>query len=715
MSHHSPQSAPEDAKARHSSLCAEIEQHNRSYYEEDAPIITDLAYDQLLRELIRLEEQYPELLSPTSPSQRVGGRPVAKFPPVQHRLPMLSLENAVSVDDMLAFDQRLKRELGLSIETDLTYACEPKMDGLAVELVYETGVLTVGSTRGDGLTGEEVTRNLRTIRAIPLRLAMDHPLPLVEVRGEVYLPLADFQRLNAARDEAGEPAFANPRNAAAGALRQLDSRITAQRPLAMVVYGIGTCDGLEFASQSEFLQQAARWGLPINPVGRTVTGITAVLDFFRELGNQRDGLPYEIDGLVVKVDAFALQRELGVKSRAPRWAIAWKFPPRQATTTVTAIVPQVGRTGVVTPTANLQPVEVAGVVVSRATLHNWEEVARKDIRVGDQVTIERAGDVIPAVVAVLTDRRTGAEQQVVAPTQCPECGTPTVRLGEEVAVRCPNFSCPAQVRESLIHFASRSAMDIDGLGDKFVDQLLRLGLVRDLADLYALTRDSFMQFERMGDKLAANLLTAISASKERDLSRFIFGLGIRHVGEQTAKSLALAFGSIDALAMAQEAELLTVRDIGPEVARSIRAFFADLRNLQVLARLKAAGVCPVVTVKRVGGRFTGATFVFTGALTRFSRPEAQAMVEAEGGHAASSVSKKTSFLVAGADAGSKLEKAQALGVPVLSEDEFLNLLAAVPGQKMKMEEHADAPVPLQNEQLDLFAGQPDAAAAGHRR
>jgi len=712
-----PSTLPTDpalARERHTRLCAEIERHNQLYYEQDAPDISDAAYDELFRELQSLEEHFPALRTAASPSQRVGGAPVDKFPQVQHRLPMLSLENAFSEADMLAFDTRVKKELGLPAETELVYACEPKMDGLAVELVYEQGLLTVGSTRGDGSIGEDVTQNLRTVKSIPLRLPCDYPLPLLEVRGEVYLPLAAFRKLNADRDEAGDPPFANPRNAAAGSLRQLDSRITARRPLAMVIYGLGLVNGVQFAGQADFLSRASAWGLPVNPEARAVTGIAAVLDCFRDLAARRDELPYEIDGLVVKVDDYALQRELGEKSRAPRWAIAWKFPPRQATTLVEAIVSQVGRTGVVTPTANLRPVELAGVTVSRATLHNWEEVARKDIRVGDTVVIERAGDVIPAVVAVLAEQRTGTEQAVVAPTHCPECGTSTVKLAGEVAVRCPNTSCPAQLREGLIHFASRSAMDMEGLGDKYVDQLLRLGLVHDLADLYALTRDDFMRFERMGDKLADNLLAAIAASRERDLARFIFALGIRQVGEQTAKSLALAFGSIDALTVASEEELLAIRDIGPEVARSIRAYFSDQRNLEVLARLRAAEVCPKVTAKTVGGRFTGKTFVFTGALTRFSRPEAQAMVEAEGGHAAGSVSKKTDYLVAGADAGGKLEKARTLGVTVLSEDEFLHLMAGEPAPTTMTEGQSDAAT-KHPEQLALFGDPDPAAPAGKRR
>ncbi|BDV42271.1 DNA ligase [Geotalea uraniireducens] len=668
------------AAQRIAGLRSELERHNRLYYVEDRPEISDAEYDALFRELLTLEEQFPELATADSPTRRVGGEPLEKFDQVTHRLPMLSLENAFTDEEITEFDDRVKRFLGLPAETELDYVCEPKMDGLAIELVYEEGQFTVGSTRGDGVVGEEVTRNLKTVKSIPLRLAVDPAPEQVEVRGEVYLPLAAFQRLNAQREEDGEPPFANPRNAAAGSIRQLDSRITARRPLSLFCYAPGECRGVEFTSQEDFLETIRQWGLPVNPLIRRVRGIDAVLAYYREMTAQRESLPYEIDGVVVKVDSFALQRELGEKSRSPRWAVAVKFPPRQAVTVVEDIVPSVGRTGVITPTAHLRPVEVSGVTVSRATLHNWEEMERKDIRIGDTVVIERAGDVIPAVVRVLTEKRTGAERPLPIPATCPECGSEVVKIPDEVAVRCLGLSCPAQIRESIIHFAARDAMDIDGLGEKYIEQLLRLGLVRNIADLYYLTRDHFMQFERMGEKLAENLLTAIAASKERELPRFIYALGIRHVGEHTAKLLATAFGSVANLAAATEEELLSIREIGPQVAQSIRTFFHNRENQATIERLFAAGVRPAVEEKRLGGKFTGKTFVFTGALTRFTRDDAKRLVEAEGGHAAGSVSKKTDYVVAGAEAGSKLAKARELGVPVLTEDEFLQLLEEAEGK-----------------------------------
>jgi DNA ligase (NAD+) len=655
-------------------LYSEIARHNRLYYEQDRPEISDADFDALFRELQRLEHSFPELARPDSPTARVGGRPLDKFSQVVHRLPMLSLDNAFAEEDLVEFDRRIKRELGLVNGTELDYVCEPKMDGLAVELVYENGLFTQGSTRGDGETGEDITANLKTVRDIPLRLTMDSPPQLLEIRGEVYLPLEPFRRLNREREENGEPPFANPRNAAAGSLRQLDPKITSRRPLTLFCYAPGIVTGHDFGSQSVFLATLPAWGLPANPLARKVTGIADINAFYAAMLEQRDTLPYEIDGVVVKIDDFRLQRELGEKSRSPRWAIAWKFPPRQAVTVVEDIVPSVGRTGVITPTANLRPVEVSGVMVSRATLHNWEEMERKDIRIGDTVVIERAGDVIPAVVRVMTEKRDGSEHPLPVPSACPECGSPVVKIPGEVAVRCLGLACPAQIRESIIHFASRHAMDIDGLGEKYIDQLLRLGLVRDVADLYQLTVAGLMQFERMGDKLAENLLNAIEASKNRDLATFIFALGIRHVGEHTARLLAGAFGSLQNLMSATEEELQKVREVGPQVARSITAFFAGEDNRRVIERLLQAGVSPSVAEKRVGGRFSGKTFVFTGSLERFSRSDAQKMVEAEGGHAAGSVSKKTDYVVAGAEAGSKLEKARSLGVKILGEEEFLTLL-----------------------------------------
>lgn len=662
------------AQERIALLSAEIERHNRLYYQNDSPEITDGEYDALLRELNQLEAAFPEHARTDSPAARVGGKPLAKFRQISHRTPMLSLDNAFSAEDIGEFDRRLKKELALAEETVIDYVCEPKMDGLAVELVYEEGVFVQGSTRGDGETGEEITANLKTVGSIPLRLTTLFPSKLLEIRGEIYIPLQPFQKLNRERAESGEPPFANPRNAAAGSLRQLDPAVTAQRPLSLYCYAPGLTDGVAFDSQSSFLETLPTLGLPVNGLTKKVSGVSGLAAYYAQMESLRETLDYEIDGIVIKVDSFRLQHELGAKSRSPRWAVAWKFPPRQALTVVEDIIASVGRTGVITPTANLRPVEVSGVTVSRATLHNWEEMERKDVRIGDTVVIERAGDVIPAVVKVLTDRRTGTERILPRPASCPECGAPVVKLPGEVAVRCQGLTCPAQIRESIIHFVGRNAMDIEGLGEKYIDQLLRLGLVKDVADIYRLTGADFMLFERMGDKLAENLLGAIEASKTRDLSTFIFALGIRHVGEQTAKLLAGAFGSLPNLINAREEELLTIREIGPQVAQSIIAFFSAEKNIRVIERLLSYGLTPSTDVKRVGGRFTGKSFVFTGSLERFSRSEAQKMVEAEGGHASGSVSKKTDYVVAGSEAGSKLDKAGKLGVKILSEDDFLQLL-----------------------------------------
>ncbi|HTP67152.1 MAG TPA: NAD-dependent DNA ligase LigA [Geobacteraceae bacterium] len=662
------------AKARADWLRREIGRNDRLYYVLDRPEISDAEYDALFRELRDLEAQFATLVTPESPTQRVGGAPLEKFVQVTHRIPMLSLENAFSDEEMRDFDGRIKRFLGLASGREIDYVCEPKMDGLAMELVYEDGVFTIGSTRGDGFTGEDVTQNLKTVKSIPLRLAVSRPPRLLEVRGELYLPLKAFQKLNAEREEDGEPPFANPRNAAAGSIRQLDPKIAARRPLSIYCYAPGTIEGYGFDSQNGFLSTLREWGFPVNPHIRKCSGVDSVCAYYREMSEKRESLPYEIDGIVVKVDSFDLQGELGEKSRSPRWAIAWKFPPRQSVTRIEDIVPSVGRTGVITPTANLRPVEVSGVTVSRATLHNWEEMERKDIRIGDTVVVERAGDVIPAVVRVLTDSRDGTERPLPIPAGCPECGSEVVRIPGEVAVRCMGLSCPAQIRESIIHFASRGAMDIEGLGEKYIEQLLNLGLVGNVADIYYLTRDDFMRFERMGDKLAENLLNAIAGSRKRDLARFIYALGIRHVGEHTARLLAGAFGSIHNLERASEAELLSIREIGPQVALSITTFFHNQENQRVIERMLAAGVEPTATMKKVGGKLTGKTFVFTGALTRFSRDEAKRLVENEGGHAAGSVSKKTDFVVAGAEAGSKLDKARELGVRVISEEEFLEML-----------------------------------------
>lgn len=662
------------AEARIKELYTLIQRHNLLYYRDDSPEISDAEYDELFRELQLMEERFPVLALPDSPTRRIGAHPRESFSQVRHRIPMLSLENTLTEEEIVEFNDRIKRFLSLGDEQVLTYFCEPKMDGLAVELVYEDGVFSEGSTRGDGYIGEDVSANVRTIKPLPLRLSAEPPPHRVEVRGEVYLALKDFQQLNAEREEAGEQPFANPRNAAAGSLRQLDSRITAKRPLSLFCYGPGQIDGYEFASQQSFLDTIAQWGLPVNRLSRSVSGVAGVLAYYREMAALRETLDYEIDGVVVKVDSFTLQRELGEKSRSPRWAIAFKFPPRQATTLVEDIVPQVGRTGVITPVAHLKPVEVSGVIVSRATLHNWEELAKKDIRIGDTVLIERAGDVIPAVVKAFSEKRDGSERTLPVPEFCPKCGSKVTKLPGEVAVRCLELSCPAQIREAISHFASRNAMDIEGLGDKYVEQLLNLNLVTTVADLYSLSREDFMRFERMGDKLAGNLLNAIENSKKRELSRFIFALGIRNAGEHTAKILAGAFGSIENLAQATEEELISLREIGPQVARNIIEYFANPRNREILQRMIQAGVQPISEEKRLGGKFAGMNFVFTGTLTKFTRDEAKRIVENEGGHAPGSVSRKTDYVVAGTDAGSKLTKARELGVPVISETEFLELL-----------------------------------------
>jgi len=652
-----------------------LEYHNKRYYQLDAPEISDAEYDELFRELAALEERYPDVVTVESPTQRVGGAPTARFRTITHRLPMLSLENATNDEEIRAkLDARVKKELGLAESSTVSYMCEPKMDGLAVELVYEQGTLTVASTRGDGVTGEDVTQNIRTLRGLPLRLTGDGVPALLEVRGEVYLSLEAFQKINRDREENGDPPFANPRNAAAGSLRQLDPRITARRPLSLYCYAPGAVEGAPFLSQHEFLNVAAGWGLPVNPLARLVESVDGAVAYYNEMQGVRESLPYEIDGTVVKVDSFQLQRELGEKSRSPLWAIACKFPPRQAETQLEDILLSVGRTGVITPVAQLRPVEISGVTVSRATLHNWDELAAKDIRIGDTVVVERAGDVIPAVVRVVVERRSGSERSVLPPQLCPECGSPVVRIAGEVAVRCMGISCPPQIRESIKHFASRGAMDIEGLGDKVVEQLLSLGLIHTVADLYRLTKEDFMRFERMGDRLASNLLGALEGSKRCDLARYIYALGIRHVGERTAKTLAQAFGSLDHLEKATVEELVSVRDIGATVAQSIFTFFNNDDNRAVISQLRALGVYPAAVAKRVGGRLSGKNFVFTGTLTRFSRDHARKLVEDQGGNVVGSVSRKTDYVVSGDEAGSKLIKARELGVAVLGEEEFLELL-----------------------------------------
>jgi len=655
----------------------EIEFHNYRYYVLDDPVISDAEYDRLMNELVRLEAAHPELVTPDSPTQRVGAAPAAAFAPVVHRSPMMSLANVYSVEEIRAFDARVRRALdGEPVE----YVAELKIDGLAVSLVYEDGRFVRGATRGDGTTGEDVTHNLKTIRSIPMRLRLDKPVSM-DVRGEVYMVRREFQKLNEERRAAGEQLFANPRNAAAGSLRQLDPKVTAERPLDIFVYGIGYVIGAEDAAPDthfEALSFLKKAGFRTNPNTRLCRTVDEVLDYCAHWGEMRASLDYEIDGVVVKVNSLAQQERLGATARSPRWAVAYKFPARQATTVVRDIIVQVGRTGTLTPVAVLEPVELAGSTVSRATLHNEDMIRAKDIRIGDTVVVEKGGDVIPEVVKAVADRRTGAEREFRMPEKCPECGADVVRLEGESAYRCVGgMACPAQVRESILHFASRDAMDIEGMGPSLVAQLIDAGLVKTVADIYDLKLEDVAALERMGKKSAENLLSAIEKSKSHPLHRLVFALGIRHVGERSARDLAEHFGTMDRLASATFSELTDVRDVGPKVAESVLAFFREPRNREILRRLADAGVNMKEAEKGVSAGkspLAGKTVVLTGALERFTRKEAEEAVLARGGRVSGSVSRKTDYVVVGRDPGSKYEKARELGVTVLDEREFERLL-----------------------------------------
>jgi DNA ligase (NAD+) len=655
-------------------LRSEINQHNIHYYVQDNPVVSDSEYDELMRKLEKLENENPTLIAPDSPTQRIGASPLSEFQSLDHRLPMLSLANAMNKDELKEFDAQVKKGLGL--EADIEYAAEPKLDGLAVELVYENGMFTHGSTRGDGTTGENITQNLKTIRAIPLSLTENVPVPrILEVRGEVFITHTDFKKMNDKRLEEGEQAFANPRNCAAGSLRQLDSSITANRPLRIYCYAPGIIEGVTFQSQKELLEMLPKWGLPVNPKIEFGKGVDFLMGYYEKAEKFRNELEYDIDGVVFKVNSFSHQDELGVRSRSPRWAIAGKLKSQQVTTTILSIETSLGRTGAVTPVAKLEPVSVGGVVVSNATLHNQDEIDRKDVRIGDIVLIQRAGDVIPEVVKVILEKRPENTTPYVIPASCPVCSHEVFRPEDESVARCQNMECPAQVKGRIDHFVSKGCMDIDGFGTKLVDQLVEKNLVKNVADIYSLNLDQLSELERMAEKSAQNIMDAITASKKSSMARFIHALGIRNAGVHAAKVLEKSFGgNLENLMNADIEALTAIHEIGGIMAESIVNFFQDDTNQKVITACLQAGIQFDEVEPIQESEFTGKTFVFTGSLEKFSRKDAQSMVEKLGARASGSVSSKTDYLVAGPGAGSKLKKAEELNISIYSEDEFLELI-----------------------------------------
>ena len=662
------------AADRYHDLQRELARLEHAYYVLDQPLVPDAEYDRLYRELLELEAQHPDWVTPDSLSQRVGGAPLKEFMEVKHSVPMLSLNNAFEESELIGFDRRCREGLGLD---HVEYACELKFDGLAISLRYENGVLVQAATRGDGASGEDVTSNIRTIRAIPLRLQGPNLPNVIEVRGEVFMHRADFEAMNKTAAKSGEKEFANPRNAAAGSLRQLDSKVTAKRPLSFFAYGLGALEPSQWLplTHSELLNLYEVLGLPVCRERTVVSSLDGLMKFYAGIAAKREQLPYEIDGVVYKVNSFAEQQQLGYVSRAPRFAIAHKYPAQEEITTVLGIDVQVGRTGAITPVARLAPVLVGGVTVTNATLHNEDEVRRKDVRIGDTVVVRRAGDVIPEIVSVVLDRRPSNTQVFVMPTHCPVCESHIERLSDEAVARCSGgLFCAAQRKQALLHFAQRRAMDIEGLGDKIVDQMVDLNLVRTPADLYRLGFAALVNMERMGEKSADNLLQSIAQSKKTTLARFIFGLGIRHVGESTAKDLAKHFGGIRALMDAPMDELLMVNDVGPVVADSIVSFMSELHNREVIEQLLVSGIEFQNEERITTVDLSGKTFVLTGTLPTLSRDQAKEMLEAAGAKVAGSVSQKTSFVVAGSEAGSKLDKATELGIPILDEVALLKLL-----------------------------------------
>jgi len=663
--------ASKKIRQRVEALRKDINYHNYRYYVLDDPEIPDAEYDRLLRDLQDLETHHPDLVTADSPTQRVGEQPLSAFAGVRHTIPMLSLANALDEQEMTDFDRRVREGLGID---SVEYVAEPKLDGLAVSLVYEHGVLTTAGTRGDGQTGEDVTQNVRTIHSVPLRLLGKRPPALLEVRGEVFISRHDFNKLNQTQQKNGGRQFANPRNAAAGSLRQLDPRITAMRPLSIYCYGLGQYSGSLPSTHMECLQMIRDSGLPVAKEVAVVTDLAGCLSYHARIHKQRDKLPFDIDGVVFKVNPLAFQQQLGQVSRAPRWAIAYKFPAQEEMTVLQGIDVQVGRTGALTPVARLAPVFVGGVTVTNATLHNQDEIDRKDVRIGDTVIVRRAGDVIPEVVSIIKSKRPKKTRKYRIPKKCPVCGSEAVRLEGEAVTRCSGgLYCPAQRRNAVRHFASRRAMDIEGLGDKLVEQLDDAGLIHDVADLFTLKAGDVAQLERMGEKSAANLIKALDKSRKTSLARFLFSLGIRQVGEATAAALARHFGDLDAIMKADTERLEAVPDVGPVVAESIHAFFQEPHNKQVIKKLIKAGI--QWQKVRVSGRqpLAGKSFVLTGTLS-MPRTEAKTKLEALGARVAGSVSKKTGYVIAGDSAGSKLDKAGQLGIPVLTEDDLMKIL-----------------------------------------
>ena len=665
----------ENTKKKIQKLIEKINAFDYQYYVLDNPSISDFEYDKIFKSLVDLENINPDLIQPDSPSQRVGGVAQEAFESVIHRQAMLSLNNAFEEDELLAFDKRIKDDIGIS---EVEYAVEPKFDGLAITLTYKNGIFIQGATRGDGYTGENVTHNLKTIRSIPTKINHSNPPKILEVRGEVLMLKKDFESLNQKQESLGEKRFANPRNAAAGSLRQLDPRITATRPLTFFAYGLGVCEpNLNLKTHTETIQLLKRFNLPISSLSKSVKGIKGLLDFYTKVLKLRETLAYDIDGVVYKVNSFNYQNELGFVSRAPRWAIAHKFPAEEALTEILGINVQVGRTGAITPVARLKPVFVGGVTVTNATLHNEDEMIRKDIHIGDIVSVRRAGDVIPEIVRVLIDKRPKLIKKFKMPTQCPECGSPLIRIDDEAVIRCSGgLICPAQKKQSIIHFASRKAMDIEGLGDKSVEQLVKVGLIHRLPDIYKLELKQLINLDRMAEKSSQNLLDAIEKSKKTTLPRFIYALGIRNVGESTAKDLAGFYGDLDEIMKQTEESLQLVPDIGPTVAKFLSNFFKQAKNREVIQSLVKLGVhWPKYDIKKSSsGVLAGKIFVLTGTLPTISREEAKSIIEINGGKVAGSVSKKTDFVVAGSDAGSKLTTAQELGIIVISQEKLLNLI-----------------------------------------